>query len=186
MPPLSVPGCGVCDSRVVRLERISFPRRLGRAARHGTFAGKGGRDARSGNADEQSAPRDQRADSVATPLFTAINERNFWPSLLKSSTRACPKQDIWITELIPTSGGKPVGLSEAERAKITSAASPTPSPLSTAPNKLAAEPVIDGVLCAGFIFSTRRSSSDRLSETTTELNRLQNLNPFRTRPICRQ
>jgi hypothetical protein len=28
-------------------------------------------------------------DSTATPLFTAINERNFWPALWKNSTRAC-------------------------------------------------------------------------------------------------
>ena len=76
-------------------------------------------------------------DSTATPLLTAINERNFWPALLEELNARLPKQDIWITELIPTSGGKPVGLSEAERAKITSAASPTPSPLPTAPNKSA-------------------------------------------------
>ena len=62
-------------------------------------------------------------DSTATPLFTAINERNFWPALLEDLNARLPKEDIWITELIPTSGGKPVGLSEAERAKITSAAS---------------------------------------------------------------
>jgi hypothetical protein len=93
-----------------------------------------------------------RLDSVATPLTTAIAERNFWPALLEDLNARLPKQDIWITELVPTSGGKPVGLSEAERAKFANA--PTPPPLV---KKSASEPVIDGIFVRGlYLFNPKQ------------------------------
>jgi len=94
-------------------------------------------------------------DSVATPLITAIKERNFWPALLEELNARLPKQDIWITELVPTSSGKPVGVSEAERAKLTTTASPTPLP--TPPGRTPNEPVIDGVLVRGlYLFNPKQ------------------------------
>ena len=94
-------------------------------------------------------------DSVATPLATAIGERNFWPALLEDLNARLPKQDIWITELVPTSGGKPIGISEAERAKFTAAA--TPSPIANRANKPSSEPVIDGILVRGlYLFNPKQ------------------------------
>ena len=90
-------------------------------------------------------------DSVAIPLTTAIDERNFWPALLEDLNARLPTQDIWITELVPTSGGKPVGVSEAERAKLSIAPSSSP-----AANK-SSEPVIDGIFVRGlYLFNPKQ------------------------------
>jgi type IV pilus assembly protein PilM len=45
-------------------------------------------------------------DGESTPLVAAINDRSFWPLVLEDLNARLPKQDIWITELVPTSGGK--------------------------------------------------------------------------------
>jgi type IV pilus assembly protein PilM len=90
-------------------------------------------------------------DNVAIPLTTAIDERNFWPALLEDLNARLPTQDIWITELVPTSGGKPVGVSEAERAKLSIAPSSSP-----AANK-SSEPVIDGIFVRGlYLFNPKQ------------------------------
>ena len=90
-------------------------------------------------------------DSVAIPLTTAIDDRNFWPALLEDLNARLPTQDIWITELVPTSGGKPVGVSEAERAKLSTAPSSSP-----AANK-SSEPVIDGIFVRGlYLFNPKQ------------------------------
>ena len=90
-------------------------------------------------------------DSVAIPLTTAIGDRNFWPALLEDLNARLPTQDIWITELVPTSGGKPVGVSEAERAKLSTAPSSSP-----AANK-SSEPVIDGIFVRGlYLFNPKQ------------------------------
>ncbi|MEP7015685.1 MAG: type IV pilus assembly protein PilM, partial [Verrucomicrobiota bacterium] len=65
-------------------------------------------------------------DSEATPLIAAVNDRSFWPEILDDLNARLPKDDIWITELVPTSGGKPVGV-DATRARAL-APSPTPTP----------------------------------------------------------
>ena len=91
-------------------------------------------------------------DSVATPLATAISERNFWPALLEDLNARLPPQDIWITELIPTSGGKPVGISEAERATFSTTPASPP-----AANKPAPAPVIDGIFVRGlYMFNPKQ------------------------------
>ncbi|HEV2804011.1 MAG TPA: type IV pilus assembly protein PilM [Chthoniobacterales bacterium] len=47
-------------------------------------------------------------DSRSGPLVTAINERSFWPLVLEDLNARLPKEDIWITELVPMSAGKPL------------------------------------------------------------------------------
>src|SRR5438874_728169 len=47
-------------------------------------------------------------DSVASPLLDAVNGRSFWPQLLEDLNARLPKENIWVTELIPSSNGKPV------------------------------------------------------------------------------
>ncbi|MEY2584243.1 MAG: type pilus assembly protein PilM, partial [Verrucomicrobiota bacterium] len=49
-------------------------------------------------------------DKESGPLVAAINERSFWPLVLEDLNARLPKEDIWITDLIPMSGGKPLGL----------------------------------------------------------------------------
>ena len=42
------------------------------------------------------------------PLIAAINDRSFWPEILDDLNVRLPKEDIWITELVATSGGDTV------------------------------------------------------------------------------
>jgi len=77
-------------------------------------------------------------DNVATPLIAAINERSFWPLLLEDLNARLPKEDIWITELVPTTAGKTVSATDS-RALLASAT--------------AAAPAIDGVLVRGLYLS---------------------------------
>src|SRR5437773_11563933 len=51
-------------------------------------------------------------DNIATPLITAVNDRNFWPQLLEDLNSRLPEADIWITELAATSGGNVLGTAE--------------------------------------------------------------------------
>ena len=47
-------------------------------------------------------------DGVASPLLEAVNARSFWPQLLEDLNARLPKENIWVTELVPLSNGKPV------------------------------------------------------------------------------
>src|SRR5436190_9632133 len=64
-------------------------------------------------------------DNESAPLVATINERSFCPLVLEDLNERLPKEDIWITDLIPTSGGKPLAGTET-RAVV--AASPTATP----------------------------------------------------------
>src|SRR5882724_1747072 len=74
-------------------------------------------------------------DSVATPLITAINDRNFWPQILDDLNSRLPEADIWITELAATSGGKVLGASEKRATESTTAGKPVSSPAPPAGSK---------------------------------------------------
>jgi type IV pilus assembly protein PilM len=80
-------------------------------------------------------------DSLATPLITAINDRNFWPEILDDLNARLPKEDIWITELITMSGGKAIGVNEQRTMEIT----PNPSSAPARPSGSA----IDGIFVRG-------------------------------------
>ena len=47
-------------------------------------------------------------DSLASPMVSAVDARSFWPQLLEDLNTRLPKENIWVTELIPLSNGKPV------------------------------------------------------------------------------
>src|SRR6059058_735086 len=64
-------------------------------------------------------------DNVATPLITAVNDRNFWPQILEDLNARLPEADIWITELAAISGGKLLGVPEKRAGEIGQ----TPSPI---------------------------------------------------------
>jgi Tfp pilus assembly protein PilN len=88
-------------------------------------------------------------DNTATPLIAAVNDRNFWPQILEELNSRLPESDIWITELVATSGGKVVGAPE-KRAGET-AAVPTPATPPAAKGKTAAAGgnAIDGINVRG-------------------------------------
>jgi len=89
-------------------------------------------------------------DNQSAPLVAAINERGFWPLILEDLNERLPKEDIWITELVPTSAGKPLG---APDTRATAAATPAPTSAPPRPGATPAGPAIDGVLVRGLYLS---------------------------------
>lgn len=80
-------------------------------------------------------------DAVSSPLVTAINDRSFWTQILEDLNARLPQENIWITELVPTSGGKPIGVDQ----KTTTENAQAPAPRRP-PGK---GPAIDGLLLRG-------------------------------------
>jgi type IV pilus assembly protein PilM len=93
-------------------------------------------------------------DAESTPLVAAINDRGLWPQLLEDLNSRLPKEDIWITELIATSNGKPLGGSEGRM--IADGAAPATT--ITQPGRAATSvPSIDGLLVRGlYLFNPRQ------------------------------
>jgi type IV pilus assembly protein PilM len=87
-------------------------------------------------------------DSVATPLITAVNDRDFWLQILEDLNARLPEADIWITELGATSGGKLLGAGEKRVGEIAVSPSPPPSG-SGARTVSAGQKSIDGILVRG-------------------------------------
>jgi type IV pilus assembly protein PilM len=83
-------------------------------------------------------------DQVAVPLTNAISDRFFWVEVLEDLNARLPKENIWITELVPTLQGKPVAVGDKIVAEAPSA--PTPA---RPPTKGAGVPTVDGVLLRG-------------------------------------
>jgi hypothetical protein len=93
-------------------------------------------------------------DVVARPLISAVNERSFWMEIVDDLNARLPPEDVWVTELIPTSGGKPVGVEEGQLSSV--APSPSP-PLSPRKPAAAGGPAIDGVLVKGlYLFNPKQ------------------------------
>jgi type IV pilus assembly protein PilM len=91
-------------------------------------------------------------DAVGVPLTQAINDRFFWVELLEELNNRLPKQDIWITELVPTSGGKAVGFDEKQGFENSAA-----STASSARARSRDRAVIDGVVLHGlYLFNPRQ------------------------------
>jgi Tfp pilus assembly protein PilN len=84
-------------------------------------------------------------DNTATPLITAVNDRNFWPQILEQLNSRLPESDIWITELAATSGGKLLGVSEKRAAESASTPPATPPAGTPARGAAAGGNVIDGM-----------------------------------------
>jgi type IV pilus assembly protein PilM len=98
-------------------------------------------------------------DGIATPLIAAIVDRSFWLEILEDLNVRLPKEDIWITELVPTSGGKTIGVDEKRIAQITPSPALTDS-IATARSARKADssgPVIDGIFVHGlYLFSPKQ------------------------------
>jgi type IV pilus assembly protein PilM len=87
-------------------------------------------------------------DSVATPLISAVNDRDFWPQILDDLNARLPEADIWITELGATSGGKLLGAGE-KRAGETATVPPQPASGAAMKTVAAGAKSIDGILVRG-------------------------------------
>jgi type IV pilus assembly protein PilM len=86
------------------------------------------------------------SDAVSAPLVAAINDRFFWTQILEDLSARLPKENIWITELVPTSGGKTVGFDQKPGAENAPPSAPPPRPMAKSPNP---GPAIDGLLLHG-------------------------------------
>ena len=94
-------------------------------------------------------------DSLATPLIAAINDRSFWPQIIEELNARLPKEDIWITELVATSGGIPLDAPDARMLR----AEANPAPIVSLPRAGSgpAAPAIDGLLVRGlYLFNPRQ------------------------------
>ena len=90
-------------------------------------------------------------DALGAPLAAAINDRFFWTEILEDLNARLPKADIWVTELIPLSGGKPIGVDEKHAAEIAQMPAVARS---TAKGPAAA---IDGILLRGlYLFNPKQ------------------------------
>src|SRR5436309_8822882 len=87
-------------------------------------------------------------DNIATPLITAVNDRNFWPQILEDLNTRLPEADIWITELAATSGGKLLGAPEKRAGETTPVPTLTVAG-SPAKGGAATGKGIDGILVRG-------------------------------------
>jgi len=100
-------------------------------------------------------------DSVASPLLDAVNARSFWPLLLEDLNARLPKENIWVTELIPLSNGKPViGAAATSPGTAAAAAEPAATPITparAAGGSAQGGPAIDGVLVRGlYLWNARQ------------------------------
>jgi type IV pilus assembly protein PilM len=89
-------------------------------------------------------------DKAAIPLISAVDSRGFWVELLEDLNTRLPPEDIWITELIPLSAGKPIGVDEKRTIEMTAPATST----TKAPGSGSA---IDAVLVRGlYMFNPKQ------------------------------
>jgi len=101
-------------------------------------------------------------DNVAWPLLDAVNARSFWPQLLEDLNARLPKENIWVTELVPLSNGKPViGGAAASPGAVAAAAEPAATPITparpAAGRAQSGGPTIDGLLIRGlYLWNARQ------------------------------
>jgi type IV pilus assembly protein PilM len=94
-------------------------------------------------------------DNISAPLVAAVNDRGFWPGIIEELNARLPKEDIWITELVPVSNGKPLTVfdTQAVRADLTSVTASSPA----RPGALPAQRFIDSLLVRGlYLFNPRQ------------------------------
>jgi type IV pilus assembly protein PilM len=92
-------------------------------------------------------------DAAASPLLDVVRDQGAWLGILDDLNARRPQEQIWITELAPTSDGKIV--TENGPAETATEASSTAPPLS--PAKLRSRPMIDGVFVRGlYLFNPRQ------------------------------
>ena len=92
-------------------------------------------------------------DALGAPLAAAINDRFFWTEILEDLNARLPKEDIWVTEMIPLSGGKPIGVDEKHAAEVAPAVAAARPPA----KGQGATAAIDGILLRGlYLFNPKQ------------------------------
>ncbi|MEY2505301.1 MAG: type pilus assembly protein PilM, partial [Verrucomicrobiota bacterium] len=93
-------------------------------------------------------------DNVSGSLVAAIDDRGIWPRLIEDLNARLPKEDIWITELVPTSNGKELAVFTARPAHPDATPIPARSPSGTGKPPA---PALDGLLVRGlYLFNARQ------------------------------
>jgi type IV pilus assembly protein PilM len=93
-------------------------------------------------------------DAVASPLTTAINDRFFWIEIVEDLNARLPKENVWVTEMIPMSGGKPIGVEEKRAGEVAQVAGAPAGARSTTTKGPGA---IDGLLLRGlYLFNPKQ------------------------------
>jgi type IV pilus assembly protein PilM len=99
-------------------------------------------------------------DNAAAPLVAAIDARSYWPRLLEDLNTRLPKENIWITELIPLSNGKPMAPDVKELVVTNSnepATAPATPPATRGVRGTATAAAIDGLLLRGlYLWNARQ------------------------------
>jgi type IV pilus assembly protein PilM len=101
-------------------------------------------------------------DAQSTPLIDALSDRSFWLELVEDLNTRLPKEDIWVTELIPTSAGKPISADEKRVNELATAPTATTTPAPSGPRRgptpaKPAGPAVDGLLIRGlYLFNPRQ------------------------------
>ena len=93
-------------------------------------------------------------DATALPLLGVVRDQGAWARILDDLNARLPMEDIWITGLAPTSGGKIVGEAGGPGFTAATAANPTALARTRAPN--ANPPMIDGVFVRGLYLFNRK------------------------------
>ena len=92
-------------------------------------------------------------DALGAPLAAAINERFFWTEILEDLNARLPMEDVWITELIPLSGGKPIGVDDKRAAETA----PPPAVAKSTTKGQPAAAALDGLLLRGlYLFNPKQ------------------------------
>jgi type IV pilus assembly protein PilM len=96
-------------------------------------------------------------DKIATPVIAAVNERGYWVELLEDLNTRLPPADIWVTELIPLSGGRPVGVDEKRISESPANAIVTATPATSTGKAPRSTGSIDAVLVRGlYMFNPKQ------------------------------
>ena len=102
-------------------------------------------------------------DSQSGPLIDALQDRSFWVELVEDLNARLPKEDIWITEMIPTSAGKPIMADQKRMAELTTTPTPPPVVVAAPPparrtaTPATAGPAVDGLFIRGlYLFNPRQ------------------------------
>jgi hypothetical protein len=93
-------------------------------------------------------------DTLSTPLVAAINDRSFWPQIIEELNTRLPREDIWITELVATSGGTPLSTLSERILRAEATPGSTASPARAGFSGTA--PAIDGLLVRGLYLFNRK------------------------------
>ncbi len=71
-------------------------------------------------------------DAKAAPVTEAVAARSFWPQVLEDLASRLPKENIWLTELIPLSNGTPVTPDPVQLTAANAAEPNAPAPAARA------------------------------------------------------